>query len=125
MRFNHGLLFMMALALLVSFVRPIENMRGRIDGLFMPVAFPVRKMAHGVYEKTSDPVQRPSAELDHRPADKLRDEIETLKFQLAQKDQAIAELQRQLNEFNSVGKTLFDRCRIVKVTGGDAGTQQV
>lgn len=125
MRFNHGLLFLMGLALLVSFVLPSEKLRGKIDGLFTPVSYPVRRLAHTTYEKTSEPVQRPSAKQDARGADQLRDEIETLKFQLAQKDQAIAELQRQLNEFNSIGKSLFERCRIVKVTGGDTGNQQV
>jgi cell shape-determining protein MreC len=125
MRVNHGFLFMMGAALLASFVVPAEKLQGKFDRLYTPIAYPVRRLAHGVWERTSEPEKMPSARDDKRGADKLRDEIETLKFQLVQKDLAIAELQRQLNDFNSIGKTLSQLCRSVKVTGGDAGSQQV
>ncbi len=124
MRFNHGLLFLMFASLLASFVIPADKVSGKINRLFSPISSPVRRLAHGVYEKTNEPPPLPSEKQDNRPADALRDEIQTLKFQLALKDQQIADLNRQLNEFNSIGKSLFERCRIVKVSGGDAGNQQ-
>ncbi len=124
MRFNHGLLLLMAAALVAAFVLPADALHGKIDNLFWPISAPVRQLAHGVDSRLTVPQKRPSEKNDSRTEGQLRDEIETLKFQLAQKDQQIDDLHRQLNEFNSVNKTLFDRCRIVSVMGGDAGNHQ-
>src|SRR5689334_10986599 len=110
MRLNYGFLFMMAAALLASFFVPAQKLQGKIDGLFTPVAYPVRVMAHGVWQRTKEPDVRPSARNDTRGPEQLRDEIQTLKFQLTQKNQIIEELQHQLKTFTSIDKSIRDRC---------------
>src|SRR5947209_2534504 len=100
MRFSNGLLFVMALALLSALVMPADALHGKIDNLFRPISSPVRQFAHGVDAHVNAPEKRPSEKDDTRSSGQLRDEIETLKFQLAQKDLQIADLNRQLNEFN-------------------------
>jgi cell shape-determining protein MreC len=123
MRLNYGFLFMMAAALLASFLVPTQKLHGKIDALFTPIAYPVRTLAHGVYKNTTEPPKPPSVRNDTRDAEQLRDEIQTLKFQLAEKTRRVAELEQELSDFSSI-KSVFDRCRIVKVTGGDAGDSQ-
>jgi len=103
----------------------------KVGILFMPISSPVRQIAGNVDARLVKPPSTPSSEASAgRTAAQLRDDNETLKFQvsaLTSENEHLTGLNESLLvKLNSIG-TLNSKLavRLVPVIGGDLGTQQV
>lgn len=133
MRFNGILLGLMALAAISALAMPPttgDSFR-KVGILFMPISSPVRQIAGSVDARMVKPIPTPSSEASAgRTAAQLRDDNETLKFQvsaLTSENEHLTGLNESLLvKLNSIG-TLDSKLavRLVPVIGGDLGTQQV
>ena len=133
MRFNGILLGLMALAAISALAMPPttgDSFR-KVGILFMPISSPVRQIAGSVDARMVKPIPTPSSEASAgRTAAQLRDDNETLKFQvsaLTSENEHLTGLNESLLvKLNSIG-TLNSKLavRLVPVIGGDLGTQQV
>jgi cell shape-determining protein MreC len=128
MRFNHALLFMMGVAAVAAFVLPpgAGNAFRKLDVLLWPVSSPVRRVAARFVEPADMAQQRtPSAQRNNGQSDeKLRDEVETLKFRVLQLTTENAELKKQLKSIATIGLSA-DELVPATVFFGDPGNQQV
>jgi cell shape-determining protein MreC len=128
MRFNHALLFMMGVAALGAFVLPpgAGNAFRKLDVLLWPVSSPVRRVAARFVAPAEKAQQRtPSAQRSSGESDeKLRDEIETLKFRVLRLTTENAELNKQLKAIAKIGLSA-DELVPATVFSGDPGNQQV
>ncbi len=133
MRFNGILLGLMALAAISALAMPPttgDSFR-KVGILFMPISSPVRQIAGSVDARMVKPIPTTSSEASAgRTAAQLRDDNETLKYQVSSLS-ADNERLTLLNEsllvkLNSIG-TLNSKIavRLVPVIGGDLGSQQV
>ena len=126
MRFNRILLSLMALAAISALAMPptMGDSFRKISILFMPVSLPVRLIAGSVDARIVKPIPTPSAELNAgRTAAQLRDDNETLKYQVQFLDDENKRLHAKLDALGKLeSKTAV---RMVPVVGGDLGTQQV
>jgi cell shape-determining protein MreC len=84
-RFNHLFLGLMAASGVASFILPPTvsgKFKGRADGLFTPVAYPLRKVAGGIARQFNKSSPMPGFDVASAPAD-ARHEIERLRSQVA------------------------------------------
>ena len=120
-------IFLMAVALLSAFVMPptLGNAVRKVDWLLTPVSYPVRQVAASFDARLVKSQPTPSGEAaGGATVEQLRDENQTLKFRVKQLTTVNENLQRQLNDVVLLGLPA-DSLRVVPVTGGDPGNQQV
>src|SRR4051812_20053233 len=119
-RFNHAFLALMLISGLCAFVLPPSTssfLRGRIDGLFAPVAYPLRRVARGVSPQLQ-------ARADNSPADAsaaspaLRVELDRLRIQVASLTVQLEQLQRIHADRQLLGDAQ-KYCTPFPVIGGD------
>ncbi|MFI5379334.1 MAG: rod shape-determining protein MreC [Tepidisphaerales bacterium] len=123
-RFNHVFIPLMLAAGVASFVLPPgagQGIRGRIDGVFTPVSYPVRRVAHAVGVRWNKP-EVIGLDVSRMPTDALT-EIQRLQNQ-------VASLTTQLDVLRelSAGRELMgDAQRYAqpfRVVGGDAAGRE-
>ena len=122
LRFNHVFLALLFLSALFSFVLPpnwSNVVRGRLDWLFAPVSYPVRKIAANVTGKIVD--QSPSA-ADAATPEEARREIEKLRVQVVNLTSQVDELSR-LKGIQELAGPVGELCRPFRVIGGDGAGQ--
>jgi hypothetical protein len=119
-RFNHVFLALMLISGLCAFVLPPTTsnfMRGRIDGLFAPVAYPLRRVARGVSVQLQ-------ARADNTPVDAsgaspvVRAEIEHLRAAVVSLTMQLEQLQRIHADRQLLGDAQ-KYCTPFPVIGGD------
>ncbi|MGA2499626.1 MAG: rod shape-determining protein MreC [Tepidisphaeraceae bacterium] len=123
-RFNHVFIPLMLAAGVASFVLPPgagQGVRGRIDGVFTPVAYPVRRVAHAFSARWNKP-EVIGLDVSHMPQDAIT-EIQLLKNQ-------VASLTTQLDVLRelSAGRELMGDAQKyavpLRVVGGDAAGRE-
>jgi hypothetical protein len=127
MRLSLPLLVMMALAALGALFLPPtsgESLRALTGALFLPISSPVRQIAGNVDGRLVKPRVPPSIQnTAARSNQQLVDEIETLRYQVADIGNKADKLRQQLNEIGHIDPK--SPMRYVQVIGGDVGVQQV
>ena len=94
--------------------------RGRVDGLFAPVAWPVRRIAQSVSWRLNPPGQEKREDDFPQAPAAARAEIEQLRGEVASLTVQLAEMQRINNERNLIGD-IRRYCTAFRVFGGDQG----
>ena len=126
MRFNAVLLSLMGLAAISALAMPptMGDSFRKLGILFMPVSSPVRQIAGTVDARMVKPIPLPSTQTSAgRTAAQLRDDIETMKYQI---QVLTAENLRIHEKLDSIGAIdITSAIKFVPVIGGDLGTQQV
>ena len=120
-KFNHVFILLMLISALAAFVIPeryVVRAQPQVQGLFMPVASPVRSAAGWVHQR----VARPESP-DVRDARALAADNDALRQRNLMLEHALEELQRIHVDRAKLGRVL-EACTIVKVVAPDAGTRQ-
>ena len=123
-RFNHVFIPLMLAAGAASFVLPPgagQGVRGRIDGLFTPISYPVRRVAHAVSGRWNKP-EVIGIDVSHMSPDALS-EIQCLQNQVA----ALTTQNDVFREINAGRELMGDAQRYAqpfRVVGGDAAGRE-
>lgn len=115
-KFKHVFAALMILSALSAFVIPARftaRAQPQVQGLFLPVAKPVRSMAGWVHERLARPQQ-----IDARDARVLAEENDAIRQELAALSQALEEMRRRDAERSKLGP-IRDDCTPVAVVGPD------
>jgi cell shape-determining protein MreC len=123
-RFNHVFIPLMLVSGVASFVLPPgagQGMRGRVDGVFTPVSYPVRRVAHAVGARWNRP-EVIGLDVSHMPTDALT-KIQQLENQVA----SLTTQVEVLREINAGRELMGDAQRYAqpfRVVGGDAAGRE-
>jgi cell shape-determining protein MreC len=121
-RFNHVFAVLLVLAAVGAFAVPeryTTRAQPQVQGLFMPVASPVRGVSAWAHARLAKPESKDVRDLRTLAAenDELRQENATLQHKLE-------DLIRINSDRAELGGNLRDDCTPFKVVGGDAGVRQ-
>src|SRR4051794_22114446 len=120
-RFQHVFAALLVLCALSAFVIPeryTTRAQPQLQGLFYPVARPVRSIAAALNGRLSKP--EPG---DPRDKDTLAEENDLLRQELAARSEELDELRRRNAERDKLGP-IRDQCTPVKVIGDDTGNRE-
>ena len=121
-RFNYVFAVLLVLAAVAAFVIPeryTTKAQPQVQGLFMPVASPVRTAAGWAHQRLAKP--EPKDVRDHRTLAAENDQLRHLNATLQHK---LEDLIRINTDREDLGRNLRDFCTPVKVVGTDAGVRQ-